>query len=758
MKKWMLLLLLTAVFLTLLMTPAVCETSGTCGDNLTWTLDSEGILNISGTGNMDNYFWGNYSPWYSEANNIKSVVIENGVASIGDYAFLFCNLEYVSIPDTVISIGTGAFQLCMRLIEVTIPRTVSSIGSYAFSNCFALQAITVAADNSTYMSVEGILFNKQQTTLIFYPKKKTGASYTVPDGVTVIGSESMCNDYLTSITIPESVVQIASDAFATTVSLAEFFVASDNPVYTSIEGALFNKAETMLIRCPEGIRTSLYIVPETVTNIGDLAFFGCDFLQTIYISTGVTEIGERAFDACDSSMIIEYTGTEAAWDQINIPDRNEEYFRNLKVHFALNNNSTGGTCGYNLIWVLDDYGTLTISGTGAMLDYDYPYFNEKTGQISDTTEPWYRIREYITKVVIESGVTTIGAYAFSECSAITSVEIPDTVTSIGDFAFENCTALADITIPESVISIGIASFNLCNSLTSMNIPSGVVSIGNGAFYSSEGLVSVTIPDSVTSIGIQAFEGCSNLTNITVAADNQSYSSLEGVLFNKNRTVLIRYPAGKTSASYTVPNGVICIDDNAFVGSFDLASITLPDSLNIINYAAFTYCTSLTDVIIPGSVTSIGEYAFTGCNELSSVTILEGVSGIGNYAFTYCYSLTNIVIPSSVVEIGYDIFYGCESVTLMDCESGSAAHAYAVNNDIPFVLKSVLNFRLPAQTACIESEAFANIPGLTGVYIPAGCTDIAADAFGDAQIVIYGPAGSYAETFAGQHGYAFVEME
>ena len=278
--------------------------------------------------------------------------------------------------------------------------------------------------------------------------------------------------------------------------------------------------------------------------------------------------------------------------------------------------ATSGKCGDNLSWTLKN-GVLTISGKGAMTDY---YFN--------VTDP-FRERTDIKSVIIKSGVTSIGAWTFTDCKNLTSVTIPSSVKSIGDSAFSFCTSLKSVTIPNSVTSIDYSAFSGCTSLTSVTIPNSVTSIGGEAFYGCTSLTSVTIPKSITSIGWQAFSE-------TKWLENQQ---------KKNPLVVV--------------NGIL-IDGKKCKGK-----VTIPSSVTSINTGAFQECKSITSVTISGSVTSIGEVAFDRCTSLKSVTIQKGVGGVGEMAFNNCSSLTSITIANSVEHLGNSAFYGCnlKSVTI-----------------------------------------------------------------------------------------------
>ena len=353
--------------------------------------------------------------------------------------------------------------------------------------------------------------------------------------------------------------------------------------------------------------------------------------------------------------------------------------------------TASGTCGGNLTWTLDDSGTLIISGTGAM-DSD--------------GGPWTAYRDDIRTVRIDDGVTSIGDSAFQECTNLANITIPNSVTSIEGGAFAWCHSLIDITIPDSVTSIGDAAFNGCDSLTIVTIPNNVTTIGNWTFLDCESLISVTIPNGVTSIGGHAFDGCQSLTNITIpdsvtsigelaflactqlnnisipsdiifigsnpfvgtkitniriSENNPAYSSIDGILFNKNHTKLIAYPNERDAVSYVIPSSVTSIGDYAFQFCHNIEDITMPDSVVSIGYSAFAFCWNLMNITIPSGVTNIGVTAFQACTNLANITIPNGIVTIEQGTFAECSNLTNLTIPSSVTNIGAGAFRSCKNL-------------------------------------------------------------------------------------------------
>ena len=275
------------------------------------------------------------------------------------------------------------------------------------------------------------------------------------------------------------------------------------------------------------------------------------------------------------------------------------------------------------------------------------------------------------------------------------VVIPDKidgkkVTGIGDYAFESCTNLTSITIPDSVTNIGEYAFQSCSNLTSITIPDSVTNIGQRAFLFCKSIKYITIPESVQDIGEYAFYGCKSLEKINAAAGNENYVSVNGILFSKDKTKIVCYPANKNDTSYSIPSSVKVIGSGAFRDCSHLKSIMIPNSVTTMEHHAFSNCTSLTSISIPDGIKTIEMGTFDYCKSLTSVRIPDSVTEIGHSAFYCCDNLKSITIPRSVTEI---LSYALGLIGLEDridgfkiyCYSGTEAELYAKGEKFNYVL-------------------------------------------------------------------------
>jgi TonB family protein len=625
---------------------------------------------------------------FSGCTGLKSVTIGSGVTSIGEGAFYGCTgLKSVTIGSGVTSIGERAFYGCTGLTAVTIPNSVTSIGEEAF---YGYTGLEVAADNPNYNSENGILFNKYKTVLIKYPESKQG-TYTIPNSVKSIGQGAFSGCVgLTSITIPNNVTSIGNNAFQRCTGLTS--VTIPNSVTSIGQGAFYGcKGLTTLIILNQvpykniihDITTIRLYVPQNSVAAYRSAY-GWNAVAVTSLDSLKVSIGELSpkfnSEVLNYTLTIPYndstltitaklthtdaTITGAGMKVLKVGNNvfkvSVTAFNSTSTYTITVNRVTEGAvvgtwnCGpYNdrsaVTATLRGDGTLTVSGKG---------------EISNISTS---LNGFITRVVIEDGVTSIGNSTFSGCIGLTSIMIPNSVTSIGQMAFSGCTGLTSITIPNSVTSIGQMAFSGCTGLTSITIPNSVTSIGQMTFSGCTGLKSIMIGRGVTSIGnglFGIFGNCTGLISIEVAAGNANYSSENGVLFNKDKTVLMEYPKGK-QGTYTIPNSVTSIGQSAFFGCKGLTSVTIPNSVTSIGQIAFFGCNGLTSVTIPNSVTSIGQNAFSGCTGLTSVITLNPIpQTLGQFA-VYAFAGINMAnaclyVPSSSIDayrsaIGWNAF-------------------------------------------------------------------------------------------------------
>lgn len=413
------------------------------------------------------------------------------VKSIGDGAFSHWNkLKHIELPDSIITIGDNAFSGCQRLESIMIPASVKSVGN--LEGCRYLEDIYVAEDNENYKSLEGNLYSEDGKTLIKYAAAKRVTSFTIPNGVTTIGANAFYDSFfLEEITIPESVSSIGNNAFYTRFTLKNINVVENNANYKSVEGNLYSKDGTILIKYSRGKRLETFTIPNNVTTIGANAFSDDETLTNIIIPNSVIDIGSSAFQNCRLTSI-----------------------------------------------TFDEESCLTNIKERAFASCDILKSIEIPASV-EVIEDWAFWCCYDLKTVkIPNGVTTIGANAFRNCGNLTSVEIPKSVISIGDCAFSVCYNLTSINVAEDNMFYKSIDGNLYSkdektlmqyaigkNATHFVIPSSVMSIGNEAFEDCKSLNNIEIPNSVIRIGQWAFSNCNNLTSITYKGNTEEWNCI-----------------------------------------------------------------------------------------------------------------------------------------------------------------------------------------------------------------------------------------
>jgi hypothetical protein len=408
-------------------------------------------------------------------------------------------------------------------------------------------------------------------------------------------------------------------------------------------------------------------VPTTVTSIGNQAFFGCSALVSINIPAGVTVIGDSAFESCIAlaSMTIPDSMT-AIGNSVFLSCQSMTSITLPATITSLGNNAFFNCktlAAISLPAAVTSIGTFAFRYCESLTSIQIPagVVSIPFGCFSDCTG--------LTNIVLPSGLTTILGSSFANCSSLPALSIPSTVTSIGTFAFTRCSSLTSLVLPNGVTTISNNMFELCTSLVSVTLPSSATSIGASAFLNCRALTSLAIPAGVFSLGTDAFGLCLALTSITVDPLNNTFSSLDGVLFNKAQSTLIVYPRG-LAGPYVVPGTVTAISSAAFRFAQSVTSIEIPASATSIGTEAFAGCAALTSFSVAsdnpnwntldGVLTTKSTFtivAFPG-GRSGAYTVPSGVTNIGASAFRYSPLLTEIIFPSSITTLGANAAAGC----------------------------------------------------------------------------------------------------
>ncbi len=646
---------------------------------------------------------------------LKSADLGEDLISIDSYAFQSCsNLETVTLPESLTTINNDAFRDCSKLASIEIPNKVTKLNDNTFANCTslknvsigsgcasisstaflnsnAIEKITVAGDNANYSSVDGALLNKEKTSIVLYPKSKSG-EFVIPDTVTSIADYAFDNaPKLTKVTIGENVKSVGTGAFRNCNSLETVIFKDSDTVQKTIGDYAFNN-------CPALTEVDF---GNAVKSIGNYAFMVDKLLESIEFPDSLESIGYCAFSCYRGGTYSTYVAS------------------NLKsVKFGSGLKTIGNYAFYgnrSLETVQFSGKNLTSIGEDAFRDCMALTKLNLTGNDAVICARAFCNNDALKEVTL-SGVKTIGYNAFGGDDALKSADLGEGLISIDSYAFQSCSNLETVSLPESLTTINSYAFQSCSKLTSIDIPNKVTKIDDNTFSNCPSLKNVSIGSGCTSISTVAFINAYSIDEITVAENNKNFTAVDGVLYNKDKTTLVLYPKNR-SGEFAVPDTVTTIADYAFDNAPKLTKVTIGENVKSVGTGAFRNCNSLETVIFKDSDTvqkTIGDYAFNNCPALTEVDFGNAVKSIGNYAFMVDKLLESIEFPDSLESIGYCAF---------SCYRGGTYSTYVASN-----LKSV---KFGSGLKTIGNYAFYGNRSLETVQFSGeNLTSIGEDAFRD----------------------------
>ena len=770
----------------IIMTPfmiASAETSGTCGNNLEWILDETGCLTISGSGDMQNYssssnngIYETSAPW---GVSICKVIIDEGVTSIGSFAFTGCtSLSEIELPEGLKKIGSAPFSYCTNLSSIMIPDGVTGFDSISFSNCSAYRYANIDSDAAKALGQVGYSFRPMGTNY--------DLQYLFIDqeicGLNVTGADSDAE----AITIPFGVTGIGESAFTNHTALRSIAISDS---VTSIGNYAFDNCSSL-----NGV-----ILPNSVTSIGKSAFTRCKSLESITLSDSISTIPAGAFESCDSlrSIIIP--------ENVTSIEQNAFAYCRLLTSVTLPDNVTSiANYAFSTFSTLKFYASLGSSTaiTLSRLNYSFGvpvdnYYVFLQYRFSGEEISGIAVTSYVGMIescTIPDGVTEIASRAFQNRTSLTSIYIPDSVTTIADSAFFGCSGLKSITVPDHVTQIDKSAFTLCNAKRYVNLEADAAKTLSKAGYSfytdganyqlkysfsdndvsgllfascDKDVETITIPSYVTGIGPRAFYGCLNLSSIVfpdnlVDISNDIFSSTPPMLYANigTSTAITLSKMGFhfriTGANYWLQyvfheNAVPVLEITAT--DLDAETVTVSDAVTSIGSMAFGNRTSLVELVLPDHITNISANAFYDCNpriitKINSDTAKTlGRLGISfyppgeNYQLRYIISeagnheleffsadeeAEEILIPSGVTNIGESAFKARKRLSRVSIpDSVVSIGACAFQN-----CSNLKSITLPDEFQIIEPYVFYDCTSLTSISFPDELTEIGNNAFGN----------------------------
>lgn len=541
---------------------SIATGSGRCGDNLTWEIDSNGVLRISGFGPMYEYASKADVPWNTNRDAIQGIILPSGLTTICDYAF------------------SNIWQV--RSVE--IPCEVERIGASAFKGCSSLKAYFYGDKPYGYEAI------RDDIEFVYVVEGVEWDSYTVT-------GTFKCNHMYDFTVVAPTCVDDGYDCHTCSKCRNEYH---ENAVpATGVHAYVYHAEENRIIEtCVNGCD---HRETATVKTAADRYFFLGESIEPASVQyTDHWHGGELEITYTDNDAL----GIATAYISLN----GAEAYVNFTLVFP--ENLVEGTVGDNVTWAIREDGIIFIEGTGDMPEWD-----------DSSSVPWrawevenhknFRIRQ----IVVSGDLTSIGAHAFQYMDEVQSVTLPDGITKIGERAFAGCSDLMAIDLPENLEYIGGSAFVSCESLQELTLPQSVTAIWERLFAGCDSIKSITLGASVQTLYGSSFDDMASLEEILVAADNPYYTSVDGILYTKDMRTLVKYPQNKTESSFHVPNSVEVVGWNAFYGNGHLQEVHIPYSVQQIRYHQNDYDSNLSAVWFYGDAPSIAGSVLGGTQDL-----------------------------------------------------------------------------------------------------------------------------------------------
>ena len=569
----------------------------------------------------------------------------------------------------VVGVNASLSNFASVISSLTQDTTIVMTGQLTSGDLAAIKIALQASQHKIKLDLRGVtgLDSLPRQALDVCPNLQ---SLSLPEGLASIGNNALTGcENLESLYLPASFSSFDESAFEISsghIVFVSINVAERNPVYSSVDGVLFSKDKKTLIKCPEG-KSGDYTVPNGVTTIGQNAFKACRKLTGIVLPEGLQEIGQNAFGHTNiasmtipSSVITIYNDVfsgNTSLTSLTFNDAGDWYYTNDPQTLRTRSGGTSASLG-----------DATANATAFKNGNNVYYYK--------AVAPSQNVTTFTQKVAALTGDSTVKLEG-----QIKQTDLAAIYKAINEASYK---VKLDMSGATGLSSLPEQAFECCVKLQEIILPQGIASIGNLAFSACEALESVSLPASVTSIGRDAFN-CPNLLSVNVDQGNAVYSSVDGVLFSKDKKTLIFYPKGKSGA-YAIPSGVKVIGQSAFAWCSNLTgiaipdgvekigeeaftnsgitSLELPDSVTVIEYQALENCPSLTSLKLSANLTKIGDYALSGIG-VESLELPNSVTSIGCQAFQSCSRLKSLVIPASVTSIGWYAFNYCSALTSVE---------------------------------------------------------------------------------------------